>query len=196
MSRPPPAPAPLPGAAPGAADEFRWPAELRRRGLRTELLAGGEFRRNISQGLGFSRADRVANIRRIGYVAKLLSRNGVAVVATSISPFREEVRRMTGRFFEVSVDAPLEVCEARDTDGLYQRARLGLADDVTGISDPYEPPLHPGATIRGASETHVEGAARILARLEELGWVPAAPAPGPDPDEAVVRAQLRALQNR
>jgi adenylylsulfate kinase-like enzyme len=103
---------------------------------------------------------------------------------------------MAGRFFKVFVDAPLEVCEAPDTDELYQRARLGLANDVAGISDAYEPPLHPEATIRGKSETPVEGAARILARLEEPGWVPAAPAPGRDPDGAVARAQLRALQNR
>ncbi|HYR12336.1 MAG TPA: adenylyl-sulfate kinase, partial [Longimicrobium sp.] len=126
-------------------------AELARRGLRTELLAGGEFRHNISRGLGFSREDRVANIRRIGYVAQLLTRNGVAVVTTSISPYREardECRRMIGRFVEVFCDAPLEACEARDAEGLYRRARAGLIDDFTGISDPYEPPLAPEVTLR------------------------------------------------
>lgn len=173
--------------------------ELRRRALPVELLAGGEFRQNISAGLGFSRDDRIANIRRIGYVAKLLSRNGVAVVATSISPYRaarDEVRRMTGRFLEVFVDAPLEVCEARDTEGLYERARKGLAEDVTGIGDPYEPPLSPDVVVRGDTESPEQGAARILARLQELGWAPGAPPAGGDPDEALVRAQLRALQNR
>lgn len=171
--------------------------ELRRRGVRTELLSGGEFRQNISQGLGFSREDRIANIRRLGYFAKLLARNGVAVVASSISPYREtrdEVRREVGRFLEVFVDTPLSVCESRDTEGLYRRARTGELGDVTGISDPYEPPHDPDVVIRGDAETAAEGAARILDKLQALGWIP--PARGGDPDEALVRAQLRALHNR
>ncbi|HEU0015475.1 MAG TPA: adenylyl-sulfate kinase [Longimicrobium sp.] len=174
--------------------------ELRARGLPTELLAGGELRHNISQGLGFSREDRVANIRRIGYVAKLLTRNGVATVITAISPYRaarDECRRMIGRFVEVHVDTPLEVCEARDTEGLYRQAREGLIDDFTGISDAYEPPLAPEMIIQGARERPEQAAARIVRRLEELGYL--APTPrrrGADPDEELVRAQLRALQNR
>jgi adenylylsulfate kinase len=172
-------------------------AELARHGLRTELLAGGDFRQNISRGLGFSREDRVANIRRIGYVAQLLTRNGVAVVTTSISPYRDardECRRMIGRFVEVFCDAPLEACEARDGEGLYRRARAGLIDDFTGISDPYEPPPDPEVTLHTDREPPEASAARVLRRLEELGYL--APARSGDPDEALVRAQLKALQNR
>lgn len=173
-------------------------AELARRGLRTELLAGGEFRQNISQGLGFSREDRLANIRRIGYVARLLTRNGVAVVTTSISPYRaarDECRRMIGRFVEVFCDCPLQACEARDHEGLYERARAGLIDDFTGISDPYEPPLAPEITLRTADETPEQSAARVLRRLEALGYVQP-PRRAGDPDEDLVRAQLKALQDR
>lgn len=173
-------------------------AELARRGLRTELLAGGEFRQNISQGLGFSREDRLANIRRIGYVARLLTRNGVAVVTTSISPYRaarDECRRMIGRFVEVFCECPLPVCEARDAEGLYRRARAGLIDDFTGISDPYEPPLAPELTLHTADEAPEASAARVLRRLEALGYL-APPRRAADPDEELVRAQLKALQDR
>jgi adenylyl-sulfate kinase len=175
-------------------------AELRARGLPTELLAGGELRHNISQGLGFSRDDRIANIRRIGYVAKLLTRNGVATVISAISPYREtrdECRRMIGRFVEVYVECPLEVCEARDAEGLYGRARAGLIDDFTGIGDAYEPPLSPELVVNGAHDGPAQSAARIVRRLEELGYLPALPdRDGGDPDEELVRAQLKALQNR
>ncbi|HEX8321757.1 adenylyl-sulfate kinase [Longimicrobium sp.] len=172
-------------------------AELARRGMPTELLAGGEFRQNISRGLGFSRDDRIANVRRIGYVAKLLTRNGVAVVTTAISPnraARDECRRMIGRFVEVWVQCPLEVCEARDTEGLYRQARLGLIEDFTGIADDYEPPEDPELVVHSDRETAAQAAARIVRRLEELGYVPAER--GGDPDEAMVKAQLKALQNR
>ena len=170
-------------------------AQLAARGLPVEILAGGELRHNLSHGLGYSREDRVANIRRIGYVAKLLSRNGVAVVVTAISPYRDtrdECRRMIGRFVEVYVDCPLEVCEARDTEGVYRQARAGLIEDFTGISDPYEPPLAPEVTVNGATEPPERSAARIVARLAETGYLPAA-RPG-NPDEELVRAALKALQ--
>ncbi|HEU0299201.1 MAG TPA: adenylyl-sulfate kinase [Longimicrobium sp.] len=171
-------------------------AELAAHGLRTELLAGSEFRQNISQGLGFSRTDRIANVRRLGYVAKLLTRNGVAVVATSISPYREvrdECRRMIGRFVEVYAECPLEVCESRDRDGLYGRARAGLLDDFTGITEAYEPPLDPELVLHTESEAPEVSAARVIRRLEELGYLPRSHG---DPDEDLVRATLKALQNR
>lgn len=171
-------------------------AELGARGQRTELLAGSEFRQNISQGLGFSRTDRIANVRRLGYVAKLLTRNGVAVVATSISPYREardECRRMIGRFVEVYAECPLEVCESRDRDGLYGRARAGLLDDFTGITEAYEPPLDPELMLHTAVEGPEVSAARVIRRLEDLGYLPRTQG---DPDEALVRATLKALQNR
>lgn len=172
--------------------------ELRRRGLRTELLAGSEFRQNVSQGLGFSREDRIANTRRIGYVAKLLTRNGVAVITTAVSPYREtrdECRREIGAFVEVYARCPLEVCEARDPKGLYLRARTGELADVTGIGDDYEPPLDPEVTLDTDREIPEVSAARVLHRLEELGHLESA-ARRPDPDEAIVKARLRALYDR
>jgi len=157
-------------------------AELAHRGLATELLAGGEFRQNISQGLGFSRDDRLVNTRRIGYVAKLLTRNGVAVVTTSISPYRDardECRQMIGRFVEVYVQAPPGLEEAEGMEEL-------------GLTDPYEPPAAPELVIVGKTEAPEVSAHRIVRRLAELGYVPR----DGDPDEAIVRAQLKALQDR
>lgn len=169
-------------------------AELAHRGLATELLAGGEFRQNISQGLGFSREDRVANVRRIGYVARLLTRNGVAVVTTAISPYRDardECRRMIGRFVEVFVQAPPAVqAEAEARGG--STAAFGGGTDFAGLTDPYEPPEAPELVVQGKAEPPERTALRIVRRLEELGYLPASG----DPDEAMVRAQLKALQDR
>jgi adenylyl-sulfate kinase len=173
-------------------------AELARRGLPTELLAGSEFRQNISQGLGFSREDRMANVRRIGYVAKLLTRNGVAVVASAVSPHaavREECRRMIGRFVEVYAECPVEVCESRDRDGLYSRARMGLLDDFTGITEEYEPPASPEVVVHTDRETPEESTQKILGVLEQLGYVPPVRRTVA-PDEALVRATLKALHDR
>src|SRR5438270_7145111 len=119
---------------------------LRGMSRRVELLDGDEVRKNLSSGLGFSKADRDANIRRIAYVAKLLSRNGVVAITAAISPYREirdEARRDIGNFVEIFVQCPLEVCEQRDVKGLYKKARTGEIKQFTGISDPYEPPLNP-----------------------------------------------------
>jgi adenylylsulfate kinase len=148
--------------------------ELRRRGLPVEILDGDEVRQHLSKGLGFSREDRDTNIRRIGYVAKLLSRNGVAVIAAAISPYRavrEEVRREIGRFVEVYVRASLAACIRRDTKGLYRRALAGEIAQFTGVSDPYEEPLAPELVVDTERESVAESAARVLARLAELGYV-------------------------
>jgi adenylylsulfate kinase len=148
--------------------------ELRRRGLAVEILDGDEVRQHLSKGLGFSREDRDTNIRRIGYVAKLLSRNGVAVIAAAISPYRavrEEVRREIGRFVEVYVRASLAACIRRDTKGLYRRALAGEIAQFTGVSDPYEEPLAPELVVDTERESVAESAARVLARLAELGYV-------------------------
>ena len=172
--------------------------ELRRRGARVELLAGGEFRQNISQGLGFSREDRIANVRRIGYVAKLLARNGIAVITTAVSPdhvARDECRREIGDFLEVYVQCPLDVCEARDPKGLYSRARLGELD-VAGIGHSYEPPLHPDVVLDSAIAPPEKLAGQVLAAIEERGWIGPQGKRGPDPDEEFVKAQLRALFRR
>jgi adenylylsulfate kinase len=121
--------------------------QLKQRGCKVELLDGDIIRENLSKGLTFSKEDRDINIRRIGFVANLLTRNGVIVLVSAISPYRavrEEVRSLIGDFLEVYVSAPLEVCESRDVKGLYKRARAGEMQGFTGIDDPYEPPLNPG----------------------------------------------------
>lgn len=146
--------------------------ELRSHGIPVEILDGDEVRQNLSKGLGFSREDRDTNIRRIGYVAKLLTRNGVAVITAAISPYRavrEEVRREIGDFVEVYVRASVDECIRRDAKGLYRRALAGEIPQFTGVSDPYEEPLSPEVVVDTERETVAEGTARVLARLTELG---------------------------
>jgi adenylyl-sulfate kinase len=147
-------------------------AELRRRGIAVEVLDGDEVRQNLSKGLGFSREDRDTNIRRIGYVAKLLARNGVAVITAAISPYRairDEVREDIGAFIEVYVKASLDECIRRDTKGLYARALAGEIPQFTGVSDPYEEPVSPELVIDTEREQVGESAARVIDRLLELG---------------------------
>lgn len=152
--------------------------ELRRRGLPVEVLDGDVVRKSLSKGLGFSREDRDENIRRIGFVAGLLARNGVAVIVAAISPYRstrDEVRASLGDFVEVHVDAPLEVCEKRDTKGLYAKARAGELKGFTGIDDPYEAPLSPEVVCRTGEESPTASVARVLTLLEAQGRLPLAP---------------------
>jgi adenylyl-sulfate kinase len=147
-------------------------AELRRRGISVEVLDGDEVRQNLSKGLGFSREDRDTNIRRIGYVAKLLARNGVAVITAAISPYRairDEVREQIGEFVEVHVKASLDECIRRDTKGLYARALAGEIPQFTGVSDPYEEPLAPELVIDTEREDVADSASRVVDRLLELG---------------------------
>jgi adenylylsulfate kinase len=142
---------------------------LRADGARVEILDGDIVRTNLSQGLGYSREDRDTNIRRIGFVAELLARNGVIVVVAAISPYREAreaVKSRIGRFIEVFVDCPLDVLTARDTKGLYKRAMAGEIGNFTGISDPYEPPVDPSVTIHSERESVEEGVAKIWRILE------------------------------
>jgi adenylylsulfate kinase len=151
--------------------------ELRSRGCKLEVLDGDIVRTNLTKGLGFSKEDRDENIRRIGFVSHLLTRNGVIVLVSAISPYREirdEVRDRIGDFMEVYVSAPLEVCEARDVKGLYKRARAGEIKQFTGIDDPYEPPLNPEVNCETHNETLEESVNKVLAKLEELGYLPAA----------------------
>jgi adenylylsulfate kinase len=151
--------------------------ELRRRGHRVELLDGDEVRENLSAGLGFSKADRDTNIRRIGWVAALLARNGVVGVTAAISPYRaarDEVRGRIEHFVEVFVDTPIEVCEERDVKGLYSRARTGEIPEFTGVSDPYEPPVSPDIHLRSDRETVDESRAKILTWLDSNGLLPPA----------------------
>ena len=125
-------------------------------GRRVEILDGDIIRQNLTKGLGFSKEDRDENIRRIGFVAHLLTRNSVTVLVAAISPYREirdQVRERIGNFIEVYVNAPLEKCEERDVKGLYKRARAGEIKGFTGIDDPYEPPLNPHVECRTDQES-------------------------------------------
>ena len=153
---------------------------LRERGLQVEVLDGDVVRSNLSTGLGFSKEDRDTNIRRIGFVCKLLARNRVAVIAAAISPYREirdEIRHDVGDFVEVFVKCPIDVLKERDAKGLYARALRGEIANFTGISDPYEEPLNPEATVNTDRESEAESLAILIAKLEELGYL--TPARGP-----------------
>ncbi len=151
---------------------------LRDRGSRVELLDGDIVRENLSKGLGFSKEDRDTNIRRIAFVADLLSRNGVPVITAAISPYREirdEARELMGdRFIEVFVKASVEVCAERDVKGLYEKAFKGEIKEFTGVSDPYEPPLNPELTLDTEHDSAEEDAAKVIAMLEERQLIPAA----------------------
>jgi adenylylsulfate kinase len=148
--------------------------KLRQQDCKLEILDGDVVRENLTKGLGFSKADRDENIRRIGFVSHLLTRNGVIVLVSAISPYREireEVKQKIGDFVEVYVNAPLAVCEDRDVKGLYKRARAGEIKNFTGISDPYEPPLNPTIECRTDLEELEESVAKIFNKLEELGYL-------------------------
>ncbi len=155
--------------------------EFEDRGIPLEVLDGDIVRENLSKGLGFSKEDRDINIRRIAFVADLLSRNGVPVITAAISPYREirdEARKMHedagATFVEVYVATSLEDCEARDTKGLYAKARSGEIKEFTGISDPYEEPLSPEIRVETHDKTPEESAQQVLAYLEGEGLIAAA----------------------
>ena len=142
---------------------------LAERGHRVELLDGDEVRANLGQGLGFSRADRDANIARIGYVAAKLAKHGVVVLVAAISPYRQardQVRTQVDTFVEVHVAAPLSTCAARDPKGLYAKALAGQLPNFTGISDPYEPPLDPELTLHTEAESVDDSVHHLLTWLE------------------------------
>jgi adenylyl-sulfate kinase len=147
---------------------------LRAHDAKVEVLDGDEVRAYLSRGLGFSKEHREENIRRIGYVCELLSRNGVVAIAAAISPYREvrdEVRARIPNFVEVYVECPVETLAQRDVKGLYKKALAGEIPQFTGISDPYEPPLHPEVTVNSSRQTPEESVEQIWATLEHLGLV-------------------------
>ena len=149
---------------------------LRERGLRVERLDGDTVREGLTRDLGFSKEDRDKNIERVTFVAKLLSRNGVGVLASFISPYRaarDNIRRETTNFIEVFVHAPLEVCADRDVKGLYAKAFAGEIPNFTGVSDPYEEPLNAEITVHTHEETLDESVAKIVGYLEAHGLIPA-----------------------
>jgi adenylyl-sulfate kinase len=147
-------------------------SKLRDQGRRVEVLDGDEVRENLSRGLGFSKEDRQTNVLRIGFVARLLARNGVIVLAAAISPFRQsrdDARRLAEsegvRFIEVFIRCPIENLVERDVKGLYTRALAGEIKNFTGISDPYEEPLAPDIIVDSFEEQIEESAAKVLSHI-------------------------------
>ena len=152
-------------------------ADFERRGVPVEVLDGDVVRENLSKGLGFSKEDRDTNIRRIAFVADLLSKHGTPVITAAISPYREirdEARALMGdRFVEVFIATSLEDCEERDVKGLYAKARSGEIPEFTGVSDPYEAPENPEISVETAGRTPEESAQQILDYLEQRELIPA-----------------------
>jgi len=152
--------------------------ELKNRGSRLEILDGDIVRENLSKGLGFSKEDRDTNVRRIAFVADLLSRNGTPVITAAISPYREirdEAREMMGdRFIEVYIEASVDACAERDVKGLYAKAFSGEIKEFTGVSDPYEAPENPELTLKTEEQEPAESAAALIQYLEERELIPAA----------------------
>ncbi|MFM8944916.1 MAG: adenylyl-sulfate kinase [Actinomycetota bacterium] len=152
--------------------------EFEARGMKTEILDGDVVRTNLSKGLGFSKEDRDTNIRRIAFVANLLTRNGVATICCPISPFKEtrdEARALIGDFVEVYVHATIEeLAENRDPKGLYKKALAGEIKNFTGVDDPYEIPEHPELVLDTMVESPDESLAKVLARLKDLGRIASA----------------------
>lgn len=147
---------------------------LKERGCKVEVLDGDVVRTNLSKGLGFSKEDRDTNIRRIGFVCHLLTRNGVFAIAAAISPYqaiRDENRALIKDFVEVYVKASLETCIRRDVKGLYKKALAGEIKTFTGVSDPYEPPQNPEVICDTENETPLESAQTIVHTLEQLGYL-------------------------
>ena len=157
-------------------------AILKDQGLKVEVLDGDEVRTHLSKGLGFSKEDRDTNIRRIAYVAKLLTRNGVLAITAAISPYREirdEARENIGDFVEVFVKCPLDTLVERDVKGLYEKALKGEISNFTGVSDPYEEPLNPEVVVETDKESVEDSVAKVLRTLAERGYVPASVVPQP-----------------
>src|SRR5436853_3546792 len=149
---------------------------LKARGRNVEVLDGDIVRTHLSKGLGFSREDRDTNIKRIGFVCGLLTRNGVVCISAAIAPYyeaRDWARKEIGNFVEVYVKCPLEVCRQRDVKGLYKLVDEGKIKNFTGVDDPYEEPVHPELVIETDKETIEESVARIFAKLTELGYLEA-----------------------
>ncbi|MGI8990204.1 MAG: adenylyl-sulfate kinase [Bryobacteraceae bacterium] len=149
-------------------------ARLREQEAKVELLDGDVVRTNLSQGLGFSKEDRDTNIRRIGFVCELLSRNGVIAIVAAISPYRavrEEVRARIPNFVEVYVECPVAVLAGRDVKGLYRKALAGEIAQFTGVSDPYEPPANPEVAIRSDRESLDESVAKVWDKLKDLRYI-------------------------
>jgi adenylyl-sulfate kinase len=154
---------------------------LKARGVKIEVLDGDVVRTNLSKGLGFSKEGRDTNILRVGFVANLLARNGLAACCACISPYtaiRDTVRKQVegdgGVFIETFMDTSVDECIERDPKGLYKKALAGEIKQFTGIDDPYEPPEHPEIVLKTHDATPEESAGQVLAYLEEKGLIPGA----------------------
>jgi adenylyl-sulfate kinase len=161
-------------------------ARLRALGAKVEVLDGDITRTLLCQGLGFSREDREENIRRIGFVCELLSRNGVIAIAAAISPYRasrDELRKRIPNFIEIHMNCPVEVLIQRDVKGLYKKALSGEIKQFTGISDPYESPIAPEVTIDSSSESIESSVSKIIQRLEKLKIIPSGSGEDPGSQE-------------
>ncbi len=172
--------------------------ELRRRGCNVEILDGDVVRTNLSKGLGFSKEDRDINIRRIGFVCNLLTRNGAVAIAAAISPYtaiRDENRKMIGNFIEVYCECKLDTLIERDVKGLYKKALAGEIKGFTGIDDPYEAPENPEVRVNTGTETKEESLAKILRTLELMGNIPPDPAATEisDEEEEQIKVRLKEL---
>ena len=171
---------------------------LRDRGKRVEILDGDVVRTNLSKGLGFSKEDRDINIRRIGFVCHLLSRNGVVAIGAAISPYkaiRDENRALIGDFIECFCACPLEKLVERDVKGMYKKALAGEIKGFTGVDDPYEAPEHPEVVMHTEKETPEESARKVIAKLEEMGYLepPKSESGYSKEEEEKVNERLRSL---
>jgi len=190
----------LSGAGKTTLSEIVYDELKNKRGLKVESLDGDVVRTNLSKGLGFSKEDRDTNIRRIGFVCNLLTRNDVIALASAISPYRairDENRALVGsdKFVEVYVEAPLDVLVQRDVKGLYKKALAGEIKEFTGVSDPYEAPLNPEVHVNSATETVEESARKIIRYLESRELIPTLPGGESysTDEEAAISKHLEAL---
>lgn len=145
------------------------------RGVPSEIFDGDKVRQRLRKGLGFSKGDRLENVRRIAFVAHLLARHGVVSIVAAISPYqqaRDEIRREIECYVEIFVDCPVEVCQTRDVKGMYKKARDGEIQHFTGVSDPYEVPTNPDLTLKTSHESQSESLSRILSFASEKGLIP------------------------
>jgi adenylyl-sulfate kinase len=170
---------------------------LLERGMNVEILDGDEVRTNLSKGLGFSKEDRDTNIRRIGFVANLLSRNGVVSITAAISPYksvRDEVRARSETFVEIYTECSIDELARRDPKGLYKKALAGEIENFTGVSDPYEAPDNPEIKVNTETESLEESLEKILRSLELMGLIPVGEDNHTTPEEEeAIRERLHAL---
>jgi adenylyl-sulfate kinase len=170
---------------------------LLERGMNVEILDGDIVRQNLSKGLGYSKEDRDINIRRIGFVCNLLTRNDVVAIAAAISPYRairDENRELIGRFVEVYCECDIDTLKGRDPKGLYEKALRGEISNFTGVSDPYEPPEKAEVVVNTAAEDIDASVNRIIGTLEQMGYIPSGDARGyTDEEEESIKQRLQDL---